>query len=60
MWIKKLISHTIDQLYYKKLEDKKLIRYKEGKIVSTKGERFTQVTKEERLEIKRTIVNILA
>ena len=39
-------------------EDKKLIRYREGKIVSTKGERFTQVTKEESLEMKRTIVNI--
>jgi len=42
----------------KKGEDKKLIRYREGKIVSTKGERFTQVTKEESLEMKRTIVNI--
>eukprot|EP00088_Acartia_fossae_P069125 TRINITY_DN8941_c0_g1_i1.p1 TRINITY_DN8941_c0_g1~~TRINITY_DN8941_c0_g1_i1.p1 ORF type:complete len:292 (-),score=107.22 TRINITY_DN8941_c0_g1_i1:345-1220(-) len=42
----------------KKAEDKKLIRYREGKIVSTKGERFTQVTKEESLEMKRTIVNI--
>ena len=25
-------------------EDKKLIRYRDGKIVSTKGERFSQVT----------------
>jgi hypothetical protein len=38
-----------------KKADDKLIRYREGKIVSTKGERFTQVTKEESLEMKRTI-----
>jgi len=44
----------------KKGEDKKLVRYRENKIVSTKGERFTQVTKEESLEMKRTIVNILS
>lgn len=39
----------------KKYEDKKLIRYREGKIVSTKGERFTQVTKEECQEMKKNI-----
>ena len=36
-----------------------MIRYREGKIVSTKGERFSQVTKEESEEMKKTIVNIL-
>jgi len=51
-----------DQRYHrpnllKNKDDKKLIRYREGKIVSTKGERFTQVTKEESLEMKRSIVN---
>ena len=40
-------------------DDKKLIRYREGKIVSTKGERFSQVTKEESEEMKKSIVNIL-
>ena len=39
-------------------DDKKLIRYREGKIVSTKGERFSQVTKEESQEMKKSIVNI--
>ena len=29
-----------------------------GKIVSTKGERFSQVTKEESQEMKKSIVNI--
>ena len=35
-----------------------MIRYREGKIVSTKGERFSQVTKEESEEMKKSIVNI--
>ena len=39
-------------------EEKKMIRYREGKIVSTKGERFSQVTKEESEEIKKSIVNM--
>ena len=39
-------------------EEKKMIRYREGKIVSTKGERFSQVTKEESEEMKKSIVNM--
>ena len=35
-----------------------MIRYREGKIVSTKGERFSQVTKEESEEMKKSIVNM--
>lgn len=38
----------------KKAEDKKMIRYRDGKIVSTKGERFTQVTKAESEEMKKS------
>ncbi len=38
-------------------DDKKLIRYRDGKIVSTKGERFTQVTKEESEEMKKSYVS---
>ena len=37
--------------------DKKMIRYRDGKIVSTKGERFTQVTKQESEEMKKSYVN---
>ncbi len=36
-----------------------MIRYRDGKIVSTKGERFTQVSKQESEEMKKTIVNML-
>jgi len=39
----------------RKGDDKKMIRYRDGKIVSTKGERFSQVTKEESEEMKKTI-----
>lgn len=39
----------------RKGEDKKMTRYRDGKIVSTKGERFSQVTKEESEEMKKTI-----
>jgi len=42
----------------KKEDDKKMIRYRDGKIVSTKGERFTQVTKAESEEMKKSYVNI--
>ena len=35
-----------------------MIRYRDGKIVSTKGERFTQVTKAESDEMKKSYVNI--
>ena len=38
-------------------EDKKMIRYRDGKIVSTKGERYTQVTKAESEEMKKSYVN---
>ena len=38
-------------------DDKKLIRYRDGKIVSTKGERFTQVSKQESEEMKKSIVS---
>ena len=34
-----------------------MIRYRDGKIVSTKGERFTQVTKEESEEMKKSYVS---
>ncbi len=34
-----------------------MIRYRDGKIVSTKGERFTQVTKEESEELKKSYVS---
>ncbi len=36
-----------------------MIRYRDGKIVSTKGERFTQVTKAESEEMKKSYVNNL-
>jgi len=38
-------------------DDKKMIRYRDGKIVSTKGERFSQVTKEESEEMKKSYVS---
>ena len=37
-----------------------MIRYRDGKIVSTKGERFTQVTKQESDEMKKSYVNMHA
>jgi len=39
----------------KREDDKKMIRYRDGKIVSTKGERYTQVTKAESEEMKKSI-----
>jgi len=38
----------------KKDDDKKMVRYRDGKIVNTKGERFTQVTKAESDEMKKS------
>jgi len=38
-------------------DEKKMIRYRDGKIVSTKGERFSQVTKEESEEMKKSYVS---
>ena len=34
-----------------------MIRYRDGKIVSTKGERYTQVTKAESEEMRKSYVN---
>ncbi|XP_040571164.1 CUE domain-containing protein 2 isoform X3 [Lepeophtheirus salmonis] len=52
------IDQAEDSRYHrpniKKTEDKKLIRYRDGKIVSTKGERFTQVKKEGPEEMKKS------
>jgi len=55
------VDTDVDQKYHRPTlkkglqDDKKLIRYRDGKIVSTKGERFSQVTKEESEEMKKTI-----
>ena len=35
-----------------------MVRYRDGKIVNTKGERFTQVTKAESDEMKKSYVNM--
>jgi len=40
----------------KREDDKKMIRYRDGKIVSTKGERYTQVTKAESEEMRKSYV----
>lgn len=37
---------------------KKMVRYLDGRVVSTKGERFTEVKKEEDEEMKKTYVNL--
>ena len=41
-------------------EPKKMVRYRDGKVVSTKGERFTIETKQdkENEEIKKTFVSL--
>ncbi|KAK7108243.1 CUE domain-containing protein 2-A-like [Littorina saxatilis] len=39
-------------------EQKKLIRYREGQVVSTKGERFSEIKKQEADEMKKTYVNL--
>ncbi|XP_059078927.1 CUE domain-containing protein 2-like isoform X1 [Tigriopus californicus] len=56
------VDKVVDARYHrpiiKKTDEKKLIRYRDGKIVSTKGERFTQVSKQESEEMKKSIVNI--
>ncbi|XP_071113309.1 CUE domain-containing protein 2-like [Haliotis cracherodii] len=41
-----------------KQESKKLIRYREGQVVSTKGERFSEVKKNESEEMKKTYVSL--
>ncbi|XP_066998956.1 CUE domain-containing protein 2-A [Anabrus simplex] len=41
-----------------KVEPKKLVRYRDNKIVSLKGERFTEVKKDEEEEMKKTYVSI--
>lgn len=41
-----------------KSEPKKLVRYRDNKIVSLKGERFTEVKKEEEDDMKKTYVSI--
>ena len=38
--------------------EKKLVRYRNNQVVSTKGERFSYVKQEESEEMKRTYVNI--
>ncbi|KDR20147.1 CUE domain-containing protein 2 [Zootermopsis nevadensis] len=43
-----------------KSEPKKLVRYRDNKIVSLKGERFTEVKKEEEDDMKKTYVSIKA
>ena len=35
-----------------------MIRYREGHVVSTKGERFTEIKKQETEEMKKTYINL--
>jgi len=53
------VDEDVDKRYHrpnlKKNDDKKMTRYRDGKIVSTKGERFTQVSKAESEEMKKSI-----
>lgn len=35
-----------------------MIRYREGQVVSTKGERFSEIKKQESQEMKKTYVNL--
>jgi len=55
------VDQAVDARYHrptlKREDDKKMIRYRDGKIVSTKGERYTQVTKAESEEMKKSYVN---
>jgi hypothetical protein len=39
-------------------DEKKMIRYREGQVVSTKGERFSEIKKQETEEIKKTYVSL--
>lgn len=39
-------------------EEKKLVRYRDGQVVSTKGERFSEVKRQESEEMKKTYVNL--
>lgn len=39
-------------------EPKKMLRYLDGRVVSTKGERFTEIKKEDSDEMKKTYVNL--
>lgn len=41
-----------------KWEGKKLVRYRDNKVVSLKGERYTELKKEETDEMKKTYVNL--
>ncbi|XP_049839183.1 CUE domain-containing protein 2 [Schistocerca gregaria] len=41
-----------------KAEPKKLVRYRDNKIVSLKGERFTEVKKDDEEDVKKTYVSI--
>ncbi|XP_062594941.1 CUE domain-containing protein 2-B-like [Saccostrea cucullata] len=41
-----------------KQEPKKMVRYLDGRVVSTKGERFTEIKKDETEEMKKTFINL--
>lgn len=49
---------TLFMRYITFQEPKKLVRYRDNKIVSLKGERFTEVKKEEEDDMKKTYVSI--
>lgn len=39
-------------------EEKKLVRYRDGQVVSTKGERFSEVKRQESEDMKKTYVSL--
>lgn len=45
-------------IYFANQEPKKMVRYLDGRIVSTKGERFTEIKKEDAEEMKKTYINL--
>ncbi|KAK2162709.1 hypothetical protein LSH36_93g06011 [Paralvinella palmiformis] len=56
------VDVDLDKKEYKpalpKVQDKKLVRYLDSKIVSTRGERFTEIKKEDDEKMKKTFVNL--
>lgn len=68
----KVKSHIINRFSYvdtdsdkktyapvvKKQDSKKMVRYLDNKVVSTKGERFTEIKREDSEEMKKTYINL--
>lgn len=52
------MNNLTETIIFMLQEGKKMVRYRDNKVVSLKGERYTEIKKDESDDLKKTYVNL--